>query len=126
MTEKNLSRRERQIMNVLYKLGKATAAEVMEQLPDPPGNASVRKLLRILEEKGDVQHIREGNRFVFFPTLSREKAKNSAMKHLLDTFFKGSTAGAVIALLNMSEKGLSDSEQDMITELIDKYKKEGR
>jgi predicted transcriptional regulator len=122
----NLSRRERQIMNVVYRLGRATATEVMEGLPSPPGNATVRKLLRILEEKGHLRHRREGNRYVYFPIVSTEKAKASAMKHLLDTFFKGSAAGAVVALLDMAEKGLSDGESEAILELIERSKKEGR
>jgi predicted transcriptional regulator len=122
----NLSRRERQIMDVIYRCGKAAATEVMDELPNPPGNATVRKLLRILEEKGHLRHRKEGNRYVYFPTVSADKAKASAMKHLLDTFFKGSAAGAVVALLDMSEGELSDSESETILELIEKSKKEGR
>lgn len=122
----NLSRRERQIMDIIYRSGRATASEVMDGLPNPPGNATVRKLLRILEEKGHLRHLKEGNRFVYYPVISSDKAKTSAMKHLLDTFFKGSAAGAVVALLNMSEDELSDGETKTITELIEKSRKEGR
>ena len=122
----NLSRRERQIMDVVYRLGQATAIEVMELLPDPPGNASVRKLLRILEEKGYLHHRRKGNRYIYSPTISAEKARASALRHLMDTFFKGSAARAVVALLNMPESELSEDERELISGLIEKSKREGR
>lgn len=122
----NLSRRERQIMDAVYRLGQATAVEVMGLLPDPPGNASVRKLLRILEEKGHLCHRRAGNRYLYSPTLSAEKARASAMRHLMDTFFKGSAARAVVALLNMPESELSEEERGLISGLIEKSKREGR
>ncbi|HUX06055.1 MAG TPA: BlaI/MecI/CopY family transcriptional regulator [Acidobacteriota bacterium] len=122
----DLSRRERQIMDAIYKTGRATAIDVMEMMPDAPGNATVRKLMRILEEKGYLRHERDGNKFVYFPTISEEKATASAVDHLLDTFFKGSTGRAVIALLNMSDDELSESERGMISELIERSKREGR
>jgi BlaI family penicillinase repressor len=122
----NLSRRERQIMDVIYKLGGATAVEVMEAIPDAPLNATVRKLMRILEEKGYLRHKRDGNKFIYSPTITEERAKESAVHHLVDTFFKGSSARAAIALLNMSENELSESEREMISELIERSKKEGR
>jgi predicted transcriptional regulator len=122
----SLSRRERQIMDIVYRMGAATAAEVMDRMPDPPGYGSVRKLLRILEEKGHVRHGQEGNRYVYYPRVSAEKARHSAVKHLVDTFFKGSAAGAVIALLNTAESGLSAEEGQQIAELIERTKREGR
>ncbi len=122
----DLSRRERQIMDAIYKTGRATAIDVMEMMPDAPGNATVRKLMRILEEKGYLRHNREGNKFVYYPTIPEDKAKASAVNHLLDTFFKGSTGSAVIALLNMSDQDISNNEREMISELIEKSKKEGR
>src|SRR5215469_1184389 len=95
-----LSRRERQIMDVLYRKESATAAEVMESLPDAPGYSAVRALLRILEQKGHVRHEERAGKYVFMPTLQREKAKRSALRHLVQTFFDGSTEDAVAALLD--------------------------
>jgi predicted transcriptional regulator len=115
-----LSRRERQIMDVLYQKGKATAAEVMELLPDPPGYSSVRALLRILEEKGHIRHEMEGSKYVFIPSVHRDKAKRSAIRHLVQTFFDGSPEQAVAALLDLSAPGLSDEEVDRMTRLIEK------
>ena len=122
----DLSRRERQIMDVIYRMGKATAVDVTEQIPDPPGNATVRKLLRILEEKGHLRHQRDGSRFVYSPTVSKETARESAMSHMLDTFFRGSAARAVIALLDQTEGEISDSERRQIMDLIERSRKEGR
>ena len=122
----DLSRRERQIMDVIYRMGKATAVDVTEQIPDPPGNATVRKLLRILEEKGHLRHERDGSRFVYSPTVSKEAARESAMSHMLDTFFRGSAARAVIALLDQSDDELSESEREQISELIERSRREGR
>ena len=96
----DLSRRERQIMDVIYQLGQATANDVMDNIPDPPSNATVRKLLSILEEKGLLHHRVNGTRYVYLPTVPADRAKASAMRHMLDTFFKGSAANAVIALLS--------------------------
>ena len=122
----NLSRRERQIMDVIYRLGKATAQQVLERLPDPPGNATVRKLIRILEEKGFLRHERQGHHYIFSPTIPADRARNSAMQHMLDTFFKGSAAHAVVALLNMQDSELSETERQLISELIEKSAEEGR
>jgi predicted transcriptional regulator len=121
-----LSRRERQIMDVIYRLGHATAAEVMGGLPDPPGYSAVRAMLRVLEEKGHVQHVSQGPRYVFLPTVPREKARRSALKQLVQTFFDGSTEQAVAALLDLSGSKLSDDELDRLSELIDQARKEGR
>src|SRR5215469_7132369 len=95
-----LSRRERQIMDILYRRGKSSASEVREAMPDPPSYSAVRAMLRILEEKSHVKHQAEGLKYVYLPTLAREKAKRSAVKHLVETFFKDSPEQVVAALLD--------------------------
>ncbi len=120
----NLSRRERQIMDVLFQLGRAAVAEVMERLPDPPSYSSVRAILRVLEEKGHVRHQQDGPRYVFIPTVAPETAKRSALEHLLQTFFNGSTEHAVATLLDISASKLSDRELDRLAGLIDKARRE--
>ncbi|HET9532716.1 MAG TPA: BlaI/MecI/CopY family transcriptional regulator [Blastocatellia bacterium] len=122
----HLSRRERQIMDIIYGQGQATAAEVMERLPDPPSYSAVRAMLRLLEEKGYLKHEQDGMRYVYLPTLSREKARQSALKQLVQTFFDGSTEDAVAAILDMSRSKLSESELDRLSDLIEKARKEGR
>jgi len=122
----NLSRRERQIMDVIFQRGRATAAEVMENLPDPPGYSAVRATLRILEEKGHVQHEQDGLRYVFVPTMARETAKRSALEHLLRTFFNGSTEQVVATLLDESASKLSEEELNRLAQLIEKARKDGR
>jgi predicted transcriptional regulator len=122
----HLSRRERQIMDVIYQLGEAAATEVMERLPDPPSYSAVRAMLRLLEEKGHLQHQQDGPRYVYKPTLAHEKARRSALKHLVETFFEGSTEQAVAALLDLSKSKLSDGELNRLAELIEQAKKEGR
>ncbi len=121
-----LSRRERQIMDVIYAQGQATAAEVVAALPDPPSYSSVRALLRILEEKGHLKHQQDGLRYVFMPTVARDRAKRSALKGVLQTFFDNSTEEAVAALLDISQAQLSTAELDRLSELIEQAKKEGR
>ena len=121
-----LSRRERQIMDVIYRRGQATAAEVLDGLPDPPGYSAVRAMLRILEDKGHLRHESRGPRYVFLPTVPREKARKSALKQLVQTFFDGSTAQAVAALLDLSASKLSDEELDRLSRLITQAKTEGR
>jgi BlaI family penicillinase repressor len=120
-----LSRRERQIMDVVYRLGQATAAEVLAELPEPPSYSAVRAMLRLLEEKGHVRHEQDGPRYVYLPTVNRDKARKSAMKHLVRTFFDGSTEDAVAALLQ-NDAGISDEELARLAKLIDGAKKEGR
>ena len=122
----NLSRRERQIMDVLYRRGRATASEVLEHLPDPPGYSAVRAMLRVLQDKGHVRHEEQGPRYVYMPTVPREKAKRSAVRHLLDTFFNGSAEQAMAALLEASAARLSKEELQRMSEMIDKARKEGR
>jgi predicted transcriptional regulator len=121
-----LSRRERQIMDIIYRLGQATAAEVMDGLPNPPTYSAVRAMLRILEEKDHLRHEEQGPRYVYLPTLPREKARSSALKQVVQTFFQGSTEQAVAALLGMSADRLSDEELDRLAQLIDQARKEGR
>ena len=126
MPKPPLSRREREILEVLYGAEGLTAAEVRERMPDPPGNSAVRALLRILEEKGHVRHEQRGPRYVFSPVVSRAKAGRSALKALVQTFFDGSPEQAVAALLDESRSKLSRAELDRLADLIAAAKKEGR
>jgi predicted transcriptional regulator len=121
-----LSRRERQIMDVLYQLGEATAAEVQERLPEPPSYSAVRAMLRILEDKGHVGHYEDGPRYVFTPTLGREDASRSAVSHLLKTFFNGSVEQAMAALLDGADRKLSREEIDRLARMIEQRKREER
>jgi BlaI family transcriptional regulator, penicillinase repressor len=120
-----LSRRERQIMDVLYRRAKATAAEVREEMPDPPSYSAVRAMLRILEEKGHVRHEPDGPRYVYVPTVGRDRAKRSALRHLLNTFFEGSAEQVVAALLDVSAEEMSDEELSRLSKLIANARKEG-
>ncbi len=113
-------------MDVIYQRGQATAAEVQENMPDPPGYSAVRAMLRLLEEKGYLLHEQDGPRYIFKPTLAREKARKSALKQMLETFFDGSTEQAMAALLNLSKSKLSDEELDRLSQMISTAKKEGR
>jgi len=121
-----LSRRERQIMDALHARGNATAAEVLAALPDPPSYSAIRALLRILEEKGHVKHRREGARYVYLPRTSRITASRSALKRVVATFFQGSTAEAMAALLETRDAQLSEAELNKLQEMITQAKKEGR
>ena len=120
-----LSRRERQIMDLLFRRGKATAAEVQRDLPDPPSYSAVRALLRILEQKGHVKHEQDGPRYVYVPRLDRETARATALRHLVQTFFDGSTEQAMAALIDTSARTLGDAELERLAELIEKARKEG-
>jgi predicted transcriptional regulator len=124
--ERGLSRRERQIMDVVYRRGQATAAEVVEDLPDPPSYSAVRAMLRVLDEKGHLRHEQQGPRYVFLPTVPREQARRSALQQLVHTFFDGSTEQAVAALLDQSDRTLSDAELARLARLIAQARKEGR
>jgi BlaI family penicillinase repressor len=125
MVLSTLTRRERQIMDILYKRGRATASEVMEDLPGNPHSSTVRTQLRVLEEKGHVSHEEEGLRFVYIPAVPRRAARKSALRHLVDTFFDGSAEQVVAAVLGGEGARLSDKELDRIAELVAKAKKEG-
>src|SRR5581483_11973383 len=121
----HLSRRERQIMDVVYRQGRATAAEIHEQLPDPPCAAAVRTLLRILEEKGHLRHEKDGQRHVYFPTTPRNVAQRSAVRHLIGTFFNGSRTAAVAALLDESDHPLSSEEREQLAGVIRRLRAAG-
>jgi len=121
----SLSRRERQIMDILYRSGKATAAEVLAAMPDPPSYSAVRAMLRILEEKGHITHEEDGVRYVFVPVVPRDKAKHGAVRHLVDTFFEGSIEQAVAALLDSSSTRMNRAELDRLQKLIDEARKKG-
>ena len=122
----DLGRRERQIMAYIYRRGQATAAEVMEGIANPPSYSGVRAMLRILEEKGHLQHRREGARYIYAPTLSPEEAGRSAMNYMIQAFFNGSTERAVAALLDLKSKELSEDDLDRLSGLIDQAKQEER
>jgi BlaI family transcriptional regulator, penicillinase repressor len=121
-----LSRRERQIMEILFQRGKASAAEVREAMEDAPSYSAVRAMLRILEEKGHLTHKEEGLKYVYAPTVARDKAKRSAVKHLLDTFFNGSPEQTMAALLDVSSTRLTREELDRMSAMIEKAKNEGK
>jgi predicted transcriptional regulator len=123
---RGLSRRERQIMDVVYRLGKATATEIADGIPDPPTKDAVRRLIRILEEKGLVRHEADGPRHVYHPTLPLELARISALDHLIQTHFRGSVSQAIAALLESSADRMTDRELQRITDLIDEARKERR
>ena len=119
-----LSRRERQILDILYAKSSATAAEVRESLPDPPSYSAVRALLRILEEKGHARHETQGTRYVYVPSVPRESARNSALTRIVQTFFDGSAAQAAAALVDSGS--LSEDDLKRLSEMIDRARKEGR
>src|SRR3954470_5964036 len=121
-----LSRRERQIMEILYQRGKASASDVREAMENAPGYSAVRAMLRVLEDKGHVRHQEEGLKYVYVPVVARDKAKRSAVKHVLDTFFAGSPEQIVAALLDVSASKLTREELDRMSEMIDKAKREGK
>jgi predicted transcriptional regulator len=120
-----LSRRERQIIDALFKLGRASAAEVRTELPDAPSYSAVRALLRILEEKGHVRHEQDGPRYIFMPTVARESAKKSALRHLVQTFFEGSATQAMSALLDASSSKLSDADFARLEEMLEEARQRG-
>jgi predicted transcriptional regulator len=113
-----LSRRERQIIDILYAQDRATAAEVQAALPDPPSYSAVRAMLRILEEKGHIRHEQDGPRYVYLPTVARDNAKRSALRHMLRTFFDGSAEQAISALLDDASTKMSEVELDRLAKLI--------
>jgi predicted transcriptional regulator len=122
----DLSRRERQIMDALYRRHRATAAEIRQEIPEAPSYSAVRTLLRILEEKGFVEHAEDGPRYVYQPTAPLRTARRAAAKRLLDTFFEGSVPQAVATLLDVSTANLSDAELNELESRIEKARKEGR
>ena len=120
-----LGRRERQIMDAVYRLGRATAAEVLADLPDPPSYSAVRGMLRLLEDKGYLRHVQDGPRYVYLPTTARDEASRSALTHLLRTFFDGSRESAVAALLDLSDRPLDDAEYERLAGLLDQARDNG-
>jgi len=121
-----LSRRERQIMEIVYRLGEATAAQIHEQIEDPPSYSAIRALLRILVDKQHLQHREDGPRYVYSPTLSRSKARVGALAQVVNTFFDGSALQAVSALLGSSQGKLTDQELDELRELVEAARRKGR
>lgn len=121
-----LSRRERQIMDVLFHRGEATVAEVMEEMADPPSYSAVRATLRILEEKGHVVHRQDAQRYVYLPKESPENARENALKHVVRTFFDGSAEQAAAALLRLSDTKLNEAELERLARKIVEAAQEGR
>jgi len=121
-----LSRREREIMDVLYRNSPATAAEVQAGMPDAPGYSAVRATLRILEEKGVVRHEQKDGRYIYSPAVSRETAKRSALRNIVETFFEGSTAQAAAALLGHPNAKFTAEELDRLSRLVEEARKEGK
>jgi BlaI family transcriptional regulator, penicillinase repressor len=122
----NLSRRERQIMDILYRRGRGTVGEVMEDLSGGPAYSTVRAQLRVLEDKGHVRHEEQGLRYVYIPTRSRQTVRQSALRHLVDTFFEGSPEQVVAALLGRERSRITDDELDRMARLIEQARREGR
>ncbi|HVE66435.1 MAG TPA: BlaI/MecI/CopY family transcriptional regulator [Thermoanaerobaculia bacterium] len=122
----HLSRRERQIMDMVYQLGRATATDVLEGLPDPPSYSAVRAMLRVLENKGHLRHVLEGKSYVYMPTLARTRASRSALQNMVSTFFDGSAEKAVAALLDISGSQLTDDQLTHLSRLIEQAREEGR
>lgn len=120
-----LSRRERDIMDILFRRGRVTAEEVMRELSGDPSYSTVRTQLRVLEEKGHVRHVEEGRRFVYMPAVARSAARKAALRHVVETFFEGSVERVVAALLGGEAMRLSDDELQRIQSLVDKAKKDG-
>lgn len=121
-----LARRERQILDTLYRVGEATVAGVLAQMPDPPSYSCVRSLLRILERKGHVKHKKQGARYVYVPAQSREKARRTALEHVVKTFFDGSNEHAVAALLDISGFDVTSEGLDRIAQMVQETQKDGK
>ena len=124
--EAQLSRRERQIMEIVYRKGNATAADVHDEMPDRPSYSAVRALLRVLEEKGQLRHRQEGPRYVFSPTVPRDRARKSALQRLVGTFFAGSVTDAVAALLDLESAQLDDGELERLSTLVAEAQQKGK
>ena len=122
----DLTRRERQIIEVVYRLGNASAVDVVDNLPGDPKNATIRTILGVLEEKGFLRHETLKGRYIYYPTIPLHQARRTALNQVLETFFKGSEASAVISILKKSDSDLSKEDAEMILEFINKSRKEGR
>lgn len=123
---RDLGRRERQIMDVVYQLGEGSVGEVREGLADPPSYSAVRTMIRLLESKGFLTHRRDGTRYVYRPTQSKEKARRSALRHMLKTFFSGNPTDAVAAILDVSAGDLTEEDLKRIERMIDEAREAGR
>lgn len=123
---RELSRRERQVMDIVYAEGEATVNEVQDRLPDPPSYSAVRSTMRILESKGHLVHTQQGPRYVYSPAVPREAARKAALRHLVSTFFDGSPGEAAVALLRMEDTDLSASDLGRLAERIEEARREGR
>jgi predicted transcriptional regulator len=126
MVKPALTRREREIMDIVYRLGRASAQDVLDNLAEPPSYSSVRALLRLLEERGHVKHVEEGARYVYSPAVSRGEARRKALSHVVATFFGGSAEQAMMTLLESSRAKLSGEELDRLAELVERARKEGK
>jgi predicted transcriptional regulator len=126
MTNTTLTRREREIMDIVYRLGRATAQDVLDNLAEPPSYSSVRALLRLLEERGHVRHLQEGTRYVYLPAVSKRDARKKALQHLVATFFGGSVEEAMLALVDTSRSKLSSAELDRLAAIVEQARKEGK
>jgi predicted transcriptional regulator len=126
MSKPPLTRREREIMDILYRLGRASAHEVLENLADPPSYSAVRALLRLLEERGHAKHTQDGTRYVYAPATPRGDARRRALAHVVSTFFGGSVEQTVLALVESSSSKLSREELDRLSEVVDRARREGR
>jgi predicted transcriptional regulator len=126
MAKAPLTRREREIMDIVYRLGRASAQQVLDNLADPPSYSSVRALLRLLEERGHVKHVEEGGRYVFLPAVARGEARKKALAHVVSTFFGGSVEQALLTLVESSRNKLSVAELDRLADLVEQARKEGK
>lgn len=126
VAKSELTRRERQIMDIIYRLGRATAQDVLSHLDDPPSYSAVRALLRLLEERGHVRHVADGQKYVYLPAVGRSDARRSALAHVVRTFFGGSVEQTIATLVDSSRSKLSKVELDRLSDLIEKARKEGR
>ncbi len=126
MAKPPLTRREREIMDIVYRLGRASAQEVLDHLAEPPSYSAVRALLRLLEERGHVRHIEEGGRYVFLPSVPRGEARRKALAHVVSTFFEGSVEQAMLTLVESSRSKLSANELDRLAEIVERARQEGK
>jgi predicted transcriptional regulator len=126
MAKPPLTRREREIMDILYRLGRASAHDVLENLDDPPSYSAVRALLRLLEERGHARHTKDGTRYVYSPATSRSDARRRALAHVVATFFGGSVEQTMLALVESSSARMSREELDRLSEVVDRARREGR
>ncbi len=122
----SLTRREREVMNIVHELGSATAAQIQERMPDPPSNAAVRSVLRILVERGHLGYEQDGPRYVYSPTVPIQRTRSSALRQVLRVFFGGSVEGAMAALIDMEESKLTEEERERMRTMIERAQKEGR